>query len=142
MQLIKLTAKEDLSDPKILHARLLDERAEKERYQDSMMLKDKTIEVMRTELNTTLQEKLNLENSVKALQVRIEKLETQLGSESDADASAIAGLATWSPIRTNVRENIQNFERRTRSFRSGSVDTGGYIPSMIRLGSSEDLCFF
>jgi hypothetical protein len=123
----KLTAKEDLTDPKVLHARLLDERAEKERFQDSLTLKDKTIQVMRTELTHTLQEKLQLENAVKALQVRIGKLETQVGSDvslSATDAAALAGLAAWTPLRTNVRENIQNFELRTRSYRSGSVDTG------------------
>lgn len=111
----------------MLHARLLDERAEKERFQDSLTLKDKTIQVMRTELTHTLQEKLQLENAVKALQVRIGKLETQVGSDvslSATDAAALAGLAAWTPLRTNVRENIQNFELRTRSYRSGSVDTG------------------
>eukprot|EP00026_Physarum_polycephalum_P000481 Phypoly_transcript_00482.p1 GENE.Phypoly_transcript_00482~~Phypoly_transcript_00482.p1 ORF type:complete len:1511 (+),score=278.96 Phypoly_transcript_00482:105-4637(+) len=126
-QLRKLTARDDISDPKALHAKLLDERAEKERFQDSVVLKDKTIQVMRTELTHTLQEKLKLENAVKALQHRIEKLETHIESDeplSPLESPEVEGLVSWTPMRINVKENIQNYENKTRNFRSGSVDTG------------------
>ena len=85
---------------------------------------------MRTELGHTLQEKLQLENAVKALQIRIEKLETNLSNDeslSATDAAALAYLSAWNPLRINVRENIQNYELKTRAFRSGSFDTGVYV---------------
>jgi hypothetical protein len=78
---------------------------------------------MRTELTHTLQEKLQLEIAVKTLQLRINKLEVQLGDPSNATAELIA----WSPLCINVKENIQNYENRTRAVRSGSVDTGVYV---------------
>lgn len=113
-----------MSDPKALHALLVNERSEKEKCQDSISIKDKTIKIMKTELTNTLQEKLQLENAVKALQLRIEKLESHIGDASGSPRDSLA--LAWSPLHINVRENIQNFERRTRSFRSGSVDTGVY----------------
>lgn len=109
----------------------MDEKAEREKCQDNLILKDKTIKVMKTELNHTLQEKLQLENSVKALQLRIEKLESQIGEASSPDNESMA--LAWSPLHINVRENIQNYERRTRSFRSGSVDTGVYVYSFFSI---------
>jgi hypothetical protein len=46
-----------LNDPKALHARLLDERAEKEQFQDSLVRKDKTIQVdMKTRDNEMIKE--------------------------------------------------------------------------------------
>lgn len=116
-------AEAELPDLSSLTVKLQGERAEKEKFRETLSLKEKTIKVMRTELDNTYQEKLKLENSIKSLQMQVDKLAHQLNTRTDSDD-------LHDDSTGNVRENIRSFEERTA--RSGS-DPPSYVSSYLKI---------